>query len=186
MVPQAPQLFASLVILISQPSVCLLLLQSAKPLLQSPLQTPPPHEGVMLLLEHTVPHAPQSLTVVIRLVSHPSICLLLLQSPQPELQTPPHTPPAHVGTPMLLFEQTMPQPPQLLVVVIAVSQPSVCLLLLQSPNPELQVPLHTPPEPHVTVAMLLLEHTSPQPPQLLVVVSAVSQPSVCLLLLQSP
>ena len=55
---------------------------------------------------------------------------------------------------------TMPQPPQLeLLAVVLSSQPSVFLLLLQSANPALHVPLHTPP-PQVGDAMLAAEHTA--------------------------
>ena len=41
---------------------------------------------------------------------------------------------------------TLLQPAQLLVVLVGVSQPSVCLLLLQSAQPEAQPPLQMPPE----------------------------------------
>jgi hypothetical protein len=72
-------------------------------------------------------------------------------------------------------EQAFPQEPQLVVVVIGVSQPSEALLL-QSPNPALHAIPHVPllhcAEPPV------VEHLLPQLPQLVVVLSAVSQPSV--------
>jgi hypothetical protein len=38
--PQPPQLFASFLVSVSQPSACLSALQSAKPVLQSPVHTP--------------------------------------------------------------------------------------------------------------------------------------------------
>jgi hypothetical protein len=82
------------------------------------------------------------------------------------LQVPLHVPPAQVGVAMLLLEQAMPQPPQFAgPVLVEISQPFVSLLLSQSPNPGLQVPLHVPPA-QVGVAMLLLEQAMPQPPQL--------------------
>src|SRR5207302_1358962 len=88
---------------------------------------------------------------------------------------------------MWLVEQTTLQPPQLLTSVeaTAVSQPSDCLLPLQSANPAAQVPLQVLLA-HVTVAMWLDEQATPQPPQLVVLDAVlVSHPSVCLLLLQS-
>src|SRR5262245_45698052 len=62
--PHAPQLAALALVLSSQPSLCLLLLQSEKPALQAPLHMPPAQLRVMLLLEQTVPHAPQLSTSV--------------------------------------------------------------------------------------------------------------------------
>lgn len=47
--PHAPQLFVSVEILVSQPSANLLLLQSANPALQVPVQTLPVHDGLILL-----------------------------------------------------------------------------------------------------------------------------------------
>ena len=46
--PQPLQLVASLVVLISQPSSCLPLLQSANPAAQVPLQIPPPQVRVAM------------------------------------------------------------------------------------------------------------------------------------------
>ena len=57
--------------LISQPSVCLLLSQSAKPVLHAPLQMPPVHCAVTLLLEQTVPHAPQLPALLVMSTSQP-------------------------------------------------------------------------------------------------------------------
>ena len=68
---------------------------------------------------------------------------------------------------------------------MSISQPSICLLPLQSAKPAVQAPLHAPP-PHVREAMLFDEHAVPQAPQLFGSVAiAISQPSVSLLLLQS-
>src|SRR5947209_2170354 len=87
---------------------------------------------------------------------------------------------------MLFVEQERPQPPQLVAVVLRFdSQPFVCLLLSQSPNPALQAPVHRPPA-HAVVVMLLFEQTTPQPPQFVVDVAvATSQPFVCLFPSQS-
>jgi hypothetical protein len=60
--PQVPQLLELFMRLISQPSACLLALQSAKPAAQVPLQTPEPHVGTgMWLDEQTIPHELQLL-----------------------------------------------------------------------------------------------------------------------------
>jgi hypothetical protein len=96
------------------------------------------------LVEQALPQAPQ-LAGVESDVSQPSVCLFELQSPQPEAQVPLQTPLLlHMGW-MWLVEQVTPQPPQFEVVVSDASQPSVCLFELQSPQPEAQVPLQTPP-----------------------------------------
>src|SRR6185295_18722778 len=57
---QPPQWPGSVFVLRSQPVVCLLASQSAKPAAQVPLQIPLPHDTVaMLLAEHTRPQRPQ-------------------------------------------------------------------------------------------------------------------------------
>ena len=142
----------------------MLLLQSAKPAVHAPLQTPPVHCAVTLLVEQTEPQPPQLLVELVVLISQPSASLLLLQSAKPAVHAPLQTPPVHCAV-TLLVEQTVPQPPQLLVeLAMLSSQPSASLLLLQSAKPGLQAPLHTPP-PHARVT-LLPEHAVPQLPQL--------------------
>ena len=128
--PQEPQLLASLVVLISQPSVFLLLLQSAKPELHAPLQTLAAHEGeAMFVPEQTDPQLPQLLALFVVLISQPSVFLLPLQSAKPALQVPVQTPAVQVGEAMPLLEQTVPQPPQLLALVaVLISQPLARLL----------------------------------------------------------
>src|SRR5437762_3128532 len=102
---QPPQLLASLMVLISQPSASLLLLQSAKPVLQAPLHTPAAQVGVeMLLLEHTLAQPPQLLASLLMLTAQPSVSLFPLQSAKPVPQVPLHTPAAQVGEVMLLVE----------------------------------------------------------------------------------
>jgi hypothetical protein len=134
-VPHEPQFEAFVASTISQPSVCLLLLQSAVPALQLPLQAPAAQLGlVMLLFEQTVPHEPQFEAFVASTTSQPSVCLFALQSAVPALQLPLQTPAAQLGVAILVFEQAVPHAPQFATVVLRfVSQPSLCLLALQSP-----------------------------------------------------
>src|SRR5207245_2952164 len=144
--PQPPQFAAPLATSVSQPSVSLLLLQSAEPGLQAPLQTPAAHVGLAtLLVEHAWPQPPQLILSAARAVSQPSVSLLPLQSAKPAAQAPVQAPPVQATEAMWLFEQANPRPPQLAVVVVAISQPSLSLLLLQSAKPAAQAPLHRPP-----------------------------------------
>jgi hypothetical protein len=139
----------------------------------------------MCWVEHARPQAPQLLGSLVKWISHPSSCLLLLQSAKGKAQVPLQVPLPQVGTGTLFGEQTRPQPPQLLgSEVTLVSQPSVRLLPLQSRNPA----AHTPDshEPFAqALAMWLAEHAAPQAPQLSRSAMLVSQPSVRLLALQS-
>jgi hypothetical protein len=130
---QPPQLVTS-VVFVSQPSACLLPLQSALFAAHVPLQTPLPHVRVaMLFVEHTVLHDPQLFGSLDGVTSQPSVSLLLLQSAVPVMHVPLHVPAPHVRVAMLLLEQDCEQPPQLFGSdVIPVSQPSVRRLLLQS------------------------------------------------------
>jgi hypothetical protein len=57
--PQPPQLVALKRVLTSQPSICLLPLQSSKPGLQAPTHWPTLHEGITFCDEQTSPQAPQ-------------------------------------------------------------------------------------------------------------------------------
>jgi hypothetical protein len=183
----APQFSGSLVVLTSQPFVCLLPSQSPKPVAHVPLQTPPLHVRVaMPEFEQTMPQPPQLSGSFRTSTSQPSLCLLRLQSMVPEAHAPLQVPLKHVRLGMLLPEQIVLQPPQLFGSLdVAVSQPSVCLLPLQSVKPVTHGPLQTP-APHVRDAMLLPEHAVLHVPQLFGSVPvAISQPSVCLLPLQS-
>jgi hypothetical protein len=99
------------------------------------------------------------------LTSHPSVRLSALQSAWVPVQVPVQAPAVHAAV-MPLDEHAWLQPPQwATVLAVSTSQPSVCLLPLQSARLVRQVPLQTP-EAQVRVAMKLLEHTVPQPPQL--------------------
>jgi hypothetical protein len=162
---QPPQSDALALMLVSQPSVSLFALQSAKPALHAPSQTPPAHAGVMLLLEQALPQPPQCEGLVSTSVSQPLLSLLLSQSAKPALQVPSHVPPPHAGVAMLLLEHAFAHASQCLGSVASVtSHPSVSLLPSQSAVPGAHMPLHTP-APHVIVDMLLAEHSFPQPPQ---------------------
>jgi hypothetical protein len=122
----------SVAMAVSQPSLCLLPLQSAKPVLHCPLHAPLPHALAMFWAEQTVPHAPQLLTSPAMLISQPSLCLLPLQSAKPVLHVPLQTPPLQLVA-MLLFEHAVEQPPQLLIsVFVLISHPSLRLFELQS------------------------------------------------------
>jgi hypothetical protein len=163
-----------------------LALQSSNPALQVPVQLPPEQAAVMLLLLQAWPQPPQCAAVVWMLVSQPSVSLFPLQSPHPESQVPLQVLPEHDGLAMWLLLQAWPQAPQWAgVMVMSVSQPSVRLSVLQSPQPAAHAPVQLPPA-HVGVGMWLLLHTRPHPPQLAALVAgSVSQPSVSLFPLQS-
>ncbi|MDB6109807.1 MAG: hypothetical protein JWR69_1557, partial [Pedosphaera sp.] len=105
--PQPPQLLALVAMLVSQPSVCLLPLQSAKPEAQAPLQTPLLQVGVMWLVEQTVPQLPQLAGSELMLTSQPS-AELPLQFENPTLQVPMLQAPAVQVEVALGAEQTCP------------------------------------------------------------------------------
>src|SRR5690349_4878380 len=99
----------------------------------------------MLMLEQTVLQPPQLRVSVATTVSQPSRSLLLLQSAVPALQRPVQLPAVQIGAAMLLPEQKAPQAPQFVgSLATRVSQPSPCLLLLQSAAPALQMPVQLP------------------------------------------
>jgi hypothetical protein len=54
-----------------------------------------------------------------------------------------HAEPSHEGVPLTLL-QVLPHVPQLVVVVVLSSHPSVSLFPLQSPHPDSHVPEHVP------------------------------------------
>jgi len=57
--PQVPQLFTVVLRFVSQPSSCLLALQSAQPAAQAPSQRLPVQCGVAWLAEQAIPQPPQ-------------------------------------------------------------------------------------------------------------------------------
>src|SRR5438552_771161 len=113
--------------LLSQPSIGLLS-QSANPALHAPMrQLPLVQSGPPFATEHTMPHAPQLLTLVAVLTSQPSLGLPL-QSANPASQW-------------------------LASAAILVSQPSAGLPL-QSANPALQLPMPQMPAAHTGVSWI--------------------------------
>jgi hypothetical protein len=167
----------------SQPSVLALPLQSQNPEAQTPLHSPPAQpRNLMLLPEHDAPHAPQLSGSLSTFTSQPSECLLPLQSTNPGLQVPVHTPATHATPARVLCEHSCPHRPQFkMSFEIFVSHPSALKPLsttvpLQFSQPGLQVPPHWPPR-HSRVAMWLVEHGRPHPPQLSA--ASASQPFVC-------
>jgi hypothetical protein len=155
---QAPQCITSLVVLISQPSVSLLLLQSAKPATQLPLQALAAQVTVAMLFgEQALVQPPQWLGSLVV-----SIQTLLQLVPVAHWHEPvTHTMP--VG-------QAWPQVPQLaLSVWVSTSQPSLpgeAQSMLQSVNPNWQVQAHTPAVQ--SGVAWLVEHRFPQAPQLVI------------------
>ncbi len=140
----------------------------------------------MLLAEHTVLQPPQVLGLVRIAASQPSASLLLLQSAKPTLQAPLQTELAHVVNAMLLFEQMLLQPPQLAALLdVAVSQPSLCLLPLQSAKPASQVPALQELATHER-EMLFVEHTVLQLPHDATLVDVFTSQPLAMLLSQSP
>ena len=134
-VPQPPQFAVDVRRSISHPFACLFPSQSPKFALHAPEHTPAVHVGVaMFALEHTVPQALQLFGSVFRLRSQPFVSLFPSQSAKPTLHDPLHTPAAQLTVAMLFEEHAFPQPPQFAaLVVVAVSQPLVCLFASQSP-----------------------------------------------------
>jgi hypothetical protein len=122
-IPHPPQ-FAAVVSGASQP-LAEFPSQSPKPVEQ--LETPqaggaPVQFGVPDEVEHTLPHAPQLVTLVSD-VSQPLLGLPS-QSAKPVLQAGTHAPFGQVSVP-LAFVQVLPQPPQLLTALVEVSHPLV-------------------------------------------------------------
>jgi hypothetical protein len=111
--PHTPQWVALLMVLISQPSVRLSLLQSAKPALQLPLQLPPTHVAVMLLVEQAIPEQPPHCTTeVLVSTSQPLPWRLPSQLARPAEQVPLHTLAPQVRDTSPVPEHTVPQAPQ--------------------------------------------------------------------------
>jgi hypothetical protein len=178
--PHAPQLFTSVCGSDSQPSTCLLLLQSQNPASHAPLHVAPWHCTCATWFdEHTMPQPPQFAGSVADDTSQPFVSLLASQFAKPAAHAPVHTPPVHVGAGTLLLEHVSLQAPQFVAEPkMSCSQPFVCLLPSQSANPELHAPVQTPPV-QVRAETLFVEQTTPQPPQLPTsVFSATSQPFV--------
>jgi hypothetical protein len=147
------------------------------------VQLDPLHAApVLWAVSHVSPHALQFVVVLVG-VSQPSVSGgVLLQSSQPGLQLVyvQRVPPlAHEAPLLWTVSQVAPQPPQLAVDAVAVSQPFVSgALVSQSAHPGAQpvywhvVPLQVAP------VLWLVSHESPQALQFAVVFVGVSQPFV--------
>jgi hypothetical protein len=145
--------------------------QLSKPVLQPGLQTPALQLGVPFSAVQVWPQVPQSAVVFVAF-SQPSLSVPL-QLPKFALQEPIlQLPVVHVGV-ALARVQVVPQAPQFVLVLSAVSQP-FGRLESQSPKP-VPVQLGTQTPPVHAFGALVCEQTMPQPPQL-DVPCAVSQP----------
>jgi hypothetical protein len=140
------------------------------------MHTPPAQLAAAFGKLHGMPQPPQSVVVVVG-VSHPLVNIAV-QCAKPALQFAiAHVPVAQVSMEFAYDPHATPQTPQLVSVVSGVSQP-LLVMPSQSPYPALQVAMPHAPDAHVAVAFASGPHGTPQPPQLLVVLSAVSQPFV--------
>ena len=182
-VPQAPQFAVLFVMFVSQPSSCLLPLQSAKLAEHVPVHTPAVQVFVDMFVPGQTMLQPPQLVVLVPVFASQPLMGLPSQSEKPPAHTGTHRPATQLVVPCA-FAQTMPQPPQFDALFdVMVSQP-LFLFASQSPKPAAHTGLHT-------LAMQLvvpfaLVHVVPQPPQFVtLLVVLVSQPSVCLFALQS-
>ena len=168
---------------VSHPSVSgAVVVQSPKPALHPvyvhvlPVQPAP----VLRVVSQASPQ-PLQLVVVFSGVSQPLRSgAVVTQSPNPGLQLEyVQVVPELQAAPLLLtVSQTLPQPVQLVAVAVDVSQPLVLLPeVSQSTNPAAQLVYVHLPEMHAAPTLVAVSHRAPQAPQLLVVLSAVSQPS---------
>ena len=136
------------------------------------MQAPPVHAGVAWLVEQTLPQLPQLLSVV-RSVSQP-FATIPSQLPHPAAQVTPHIPMVH-NAPVACAPtgHMLPQVPQFDRVFSGASQPSAAMPL-QFPQPASQL------KPHIPAVQdgveFGLAQALPQAPQLVVVVTDVSQP----------
>jgi hypothetical protein len=174
--PQLPQLVV-VVPEVSQP-LGPIASHSSQPGLQAPCMHAPPGQVADAFGKLHVTPQPLQFAVVLSGVSQPLVTVPS-QLPKPEEQLPTaHVPLAHDSVEFGYGPHVTPQPPQLVSVVPEVSQPSGPAPL-HSRKPELHVPWVHVPAGQLADALGKL-HRVPQPPQLLVVVSAVSQPLVAM------
>jgi hypothetical protein len=111
--PHEPQLAKLIFRLTSHPSA-LFPLQLAKPLLQIIEQVPATHtDEAFGGLGQTFPQIPQLLTSESKLISHPSVAILL-QFANPDIQTNPHNPDVQTTLELGRVGHTLPHVPQLL------------------------------------------------------------------------
>src|SRR5262249_18270351 len=146
--------------------------QSPQPVLQVGAHFPAVHATPPCGFVQTVPQAPQLATVVFRFASQP-LDGSLSQLPKPALHVPSvHTPPGQVSVAFARLH-TAPQPPQLLRVVVLVSQPFAGF-----PSQLAKPAAHT--GRHVPAGQLVVPFAFVQPaphaPQFVVVLSDASHP----------
>jgi hypothetical protein len=113
-------------------------------------------------------------------VSQPSASgAVVLQSAQPGAHPEySHVVPLHAAPVLCVVSHVTPQPLQLVVVFVCVSQPSVSgAVLVQSAHPGEQLAYEQVVPLHVAPPLCSVSHAAPQAPQLVVVMVAVSQPS---------
>jgi hypothetical protein len=182
--PQPPQFAVDEVVSVSQPSSASGTAgrtQLPRPALQVEVHSPPAQASVATpVFEQPRPHAPQFAVEVVMLVSQPSVLApTFTQSPKPTLQLYEQLVPLQLAVLALVAVQATPQPPQLAMVVVEVSQPLVLApAFTQSAKFALQV-YEQVLALQVAADALVRLHTLPQPPQFDVdVVVLVSHPSV--------
>ena len=131
---------------------------------------PPSHEPLPQIArrpagEQACPQPPQLAVSAFNPISQPSARLSRLQSPHPASHAPLQTLPAQEGLAMWLFEQMRKQAPQLRASLpVGTSQPSDCILPLQSEKPASQVPVQ---DEFVQAGVeWFFEQPMAQPPQL--------------------
>jgi hypothetical protein len=178
LLPQAPQLFTSFDVLISQPSTTAPL-QLANPGLQLPTtQALAEQAGAPFATAGQVtPHPPQLFTLFVVLISQPS-AKLPLQFAKPALQLATAQVLAEqVAAPFATAGQALLHPPQLFTLfVVLISQPSATTPL-QFAKPGSQLATAHDPATQAAVPFAAL-HVLPQAPQLLTLVCVfTSQPS---------
>jgi hypothetical protein len=175
-VPHEPQ-FAVVVFRFTSHPVDAKVSQFPNPALHATEHTAAEQEAVPLVPLQTVPQAPQLAVLVFLFVSQPFVALPS-QLPNPALQTGAHTPLEQEVVPFT-FVQTLPQAPQLvMVVLVLVSQPFVAIAS-QLPKPALQVPSVQTPDGQVSLALARL-HTVLQSAQSVSVAMLRSQPLLAL------
>jgi hypothetical protein len=136
--------------------------QLSKPAMQAPrVHVPPGQVSAALARLHVTPQPPQSVRVVVER-SHPSPALPLQSSKPPLHAVMVQVPVAHDSVAFVRLH-AVPQPPQLVRELRAVSQPLLATVS-QLPRPASQVPTAHVPEAQVSVPPASA-HATPHPPQ---------------------
>jgi hypothetical protein len=149
----APQWLASVLRLTSQPLLFLFMSQSAKPLTQVPLQTPPLQVTVAMLFVEQAPltHAPQCMGSLPMSASQP-LARMPSQLPKLGLHEMPQAPATHVGVLLGYEAQIVPHMLQLVGLVLTLVSQPLPSMVSQLPKPALH---ETPQAPAVHVAVPL-------------------------------